>query len=812
MELKSKHKIIFLISGIAISLVIIFHKYLFFSKYFLFDDTGSDTLSLFYPNLLDTARAFRKEGLPFWSFSIGMGQNNWDRSLIDPLHWVLIILGPKYIAYGIGWIAFIKVAVTSFFSYKLFRIQGLNQYAVILGTILVTFMGYLITGTTWYGHATNIMYMILFIYGLELIITKNTWWVLTISAVLLLGPPLFFITEYAIIYCILRFGMSDHLNLKSTGDFFKRIWKPAVCGILISTPFLGSIINKFINSPRISGDASYADELSSIGVFTVNEAGHIATILARFFSNDMVGPPNAFTGWKNYLEAPLFYCGLITFLLVPQLFPFLKRKQKIIAGGVLGFFTLMLVFPYLRNAFYLFQGEYYKAALSLFIPFTLIWMAVYAFHYILENRKINLPLLAGSIIILITILLSLGYISNLVQVDTQVQIAVAVFLVLQGLLLFLLARSYKTWVLQLILIFTIIEGLVLSYPALNNRNALSIDAFDNHKLYNDYTREAIDYLKSEDPGFFRVEKLYGSYLSNGLNDSQAQGYFDTKSYRSHNHNSYIQFLEGVTLLDPRDENKTRWIGGLHPAYDIHPLVNLKYLLTQGQSSQIDLSFYNNKGSLNGINIYESKYHIPFGIPYTQYLLRSEVNNLDYFRVVEGMYNAVIIDDKEAAKFPSLNQFSSRRIGGMMKHDSWQRNFNAKGMKLTSFTQSHIQGTIQISEPSMVYFSIPFDAGWSAYANDKKTPTTKVQFGMTGVFLNPGNYELELIYRPPYFTVSIFLFIIGIIGMIYLIYKNRSKKYPSLLPEIETYQSQPRAAELKEKPIEVKKYKKRKKKK
>ena len=814
MQFNSRFYTPIIISGILVSLVILFHKYLLFNNFFLFDDVGSDTMSLFYPSLLDEARIFREEGLPFWSFAKGMGQSNWSGDLLDPLNWILLILGEKHLAYGLGWVAILKVAASSFFSYKLFKLQGFHPYAVILGTILVTFMGYLITGTTWYGHASNIMYMLMFLYGLELMITRNSWWILVISAVLLLGPHLFFITEYAIIYCILRFGISNKLNTTSVLGFFNRLWRPALFGLLISAPFLGSTINTFINSPRIGGDASYADALSSIGVFSVNEAGHIATILSRFFSNDMLGPPNAFLGWKNYLEAPLFYCGLITFLLLPQLFPFLKRKQKIITGSILGFFTLTLVFPYLRNAFYLFQGEYYKAALSLFIPFTMIWLAVLALHHIILNKKINLPLLAGTFVGLIALLFSLGQISNLVRVDPQIQIIVAVFLVLQSLLLFLLSRSYKGWILNVILLLALIEGVVLSYPAINDRSALDIDAFKDRKFYNDYSLEVLDYIESQDPGFYRVEKLFGSYLSNGLNDSQAQGYFDTKSYRSHNHNSYIQYLEGITLLDPRDENKTRWIGGLHTAFDIHPLVNIKYLLTQGQNDLIDLSFYTNKGQLNGINIFESKYHIPFGIPYSQYILKSEVENFDYFRVVEGMYNALIIDDKEAVKFPSLNQFSAKRIGGMLKHASWNRYFNASGMKLTSFKQSRIEGTIDISQASIVYFSIPFDAGWSAYANEKKAPTTKVQFGMTGVYLEPGNYNLVLKYRPPYFTTGIILFIIGLIGMIYLVIKNREINYSPLLPTFKSYLAkQPSNGEKASSEInkDQKKYKKRKKK-
>ncbi|NNF33782.1 MAG: YfhO family protein [Saprospiraceae bacterium] len=783
MPIKPKHYIL-LTAGIAISLLILFHKYLFFSFFFIFDDVGSDTMSLFYPNLLDDVRNLRNEGLVFWSFSKGMGLNSWSENFIDPLHLILMILGEKYLAYGLGWIAVVKVAAVSFFSYYFFKFQGLHRNAILLGTILMTFMGYLITGTTWYGHATNIMHMMMFLLGIEWMISRNRWWVLSIAALMLLGPPLFFMTEYAIIYGVLRFTISEKLNLATIRAFFKRLWKPALAGTLIATPFLGSIINRFVNSPRVGGDASFAHVLSDIGVFSVNEAGHLATILARFFSNDILGSPNNFTGWKNTLEAPLFYCGLLTLLLVPQLFSFLKIKQKLIFGGMLGIFALTLIFPWFRNAFYLFQGEYYKGALSFFIPFTLIWMAVLAFHYISKSGKIHIPLLIGTIVVLIGTLFSIPSISQLIRVDASVQFQVVVFLLVYAGGLFTLNRlKNKNTVVHLLLVVALIEGGIFSYNALNDRSAIDINAFENREFYNDNTVEAIKYLKSEDPGFYRVEKLFGSFLSNGLNDSQAQGYYDTKTYRSHNHNNYVEFLKGLTLLDPSDESATRWIGGLWTAEDIHPLITMKYLLARpGQSDQPKSGYYNSIGELNGINIYKSKYYLPLGIPFNSYILKSEMkDDLDYFRIVEAMNNGVIIDDKDVGLVSNMKKYPANRISGYLAPSRLYNTYKDKCLKITSHNQSHIQGTINITEPNMVYFSIPYDVGWSASANGKSTPLTKVNYGMTGMYLDPGQYNISLRYRPPYFMIGCLLFLLGVGGMVYLSYKSRNDKVAPLLP-------------------------------
>src|SRR5207249_8971699 len=143
------------------------------------------------------------------------------------------------------------------------------------------------------------------------------------------------------------------------GLFLVRIAGLGILGVLISSFFLFADILQMLERPRVGGESSYFSKLLSTPILGVGGKMHNATAILRFFSSDIIGTGSFFNGWNNYLEAPLFYFGLINLLLVPQLFQFLDKKRKIIYSGLVLLFLLPVLFPFFRYAFWLFSGDYY---------------------------------------------------------------------------------------------------------------------------------------------------------------------------------------------------------------------------------------------------------------------------------------------------------------------------------------------------------------------------------------------------------------------------------------------------------------------
>ena len=69
------------------------------------------------------------------------------------------------------------------------------------------------------------------------------------------------------------------------------------------------------------------------------------------------------------------------------------------------------------------------------------------------------------------------------------------------------------------------------------------------------------------------------------------------------------------------------------------------------------------------------------------------------------------------------------------------------LELTSFGDKEIKGTVNALEDGVLYLSIPYEKGWTAYIDGKKAETFRVFGAMTGVKVSAGEHDIKLSYVP-----------------------------------------------------------------
>ena len=69
------------------------------------------------------------------------------------------------------------------------------------------------------------------------------------------------------------------------------------------------------------------------------------------------------------------------------------------------------------------------------------------------------------------------------------------------------------------------------------------------------------------------------------------------------------------------------------------------------------------------------------------------------------------------------------------------------LELTSFSDKKIKGTVNALEDGVLYLSIPYEKGWTAYIDGKKTDTFRVFGAMMGVKVAAGEHDVRLEYVP-----------------------------------------------------------------
>lgn len=95
------------------------------------------------------------------------------------------------------------------------------------------------------------------------------------------------------------------------------------------------------------------------------------------------------------------------------------------------------------------------------------------------------------------------------------------------------------------------------------------------------------------------------------------------------------------------------------------------------------------------------------------------------------------------------------------------NLSKDVMTTTSLTGNSMKGIINVSEDGLFYTSIPYEKGWSAKVDGKKTEITPVGGSVVAFPLTAGNHEIELKFYPRGFRmgVVISLFCIGLFVLV-----------------------------------------------
>ncbi|MDO9262367.1 MAG: YfhO family protein, partial [Desulfosalsimonadaceae bacterium] len=385
----------------------VFKDFVIFDKLLIFLDAGCDSYNLFYPEFVHSARYIRTEGIPTWSFSEGMGQSIFPGGISNPFFWPLNLFGTDRLAYGIVFIELLKSMTTGIFFYFFLKILNFSKFTCIAGGVLASFLGYLILGSSgWYGHSTNVVYFILLLYAFELFYQKNNWLLFPFAVLLVAANPfrLYLYTVFLFTYALLKILSEHEPDVKGAILFLFKLAGAGAIGVGMSTVFSFNDLLAMINSPRVSGDVQARAGLLSTSVFSVVDPLQGVTSIMRLFSNDLMGTGSGYTGYQNYLEAPIFYAGLLPLLLVTQVFVLPDKRKRAFSSLFLLLWMVPLVFPFFRFALYAFMGDYYKHGLSMFVPFTVLLFGLYGFENIQKRSPINDIVLFGTLIVLLGLL------------------------------------------------------------------------------------------------------------------------------------------------------------------------------------------------------------------------------------------------------------------------------------------------------------------------------------------------------------------------------------------------------------------------
>lgn len=192
-------------------------------------------------------------------------------------------------------------------------------------------------------------------------------------------------------------------------------------------------------------------------------------------------------------------------------------------------------------------------------------------------------------------------------------------------------------------------------------------------------------------------------------------------------------------------------------------------------------------------VYQNDYFVPMGFIYDSFITEDEFKEIEENYKSEALLKSLVLSGEDALKFSALTGYSEKDIKAIEKDKSAK----LKDKKFKSKTDDYLYGKYNYFDDckklkknscyyfsynnegfsakinnsdkgSLVFFSVPYNEGWSAYVNGKKSDIIKSNIGFMSVYVE-GNKEsdIEFKYNPPAFRTGII--ITSVCGIIFVIY-------------------------------------------
>jgi uncharacterized membrane protein YfhO len=753
----SKRVHLFLAAAILLGIgLVVFRDFVFGNAILLFKDAGGDSVNWDYPVFSHFSDYLRFQGIPSWSFYCGMGQDLFylvGFLVLEPVTWLPRDMIPSALVYQhLG-----KVLVAGLFFFRFLQLRRLNLLSSILGSLLLSFSGYMCMGTGWYLLADEVVCFAAILVAVETSLQQGRW-IGLVLAVALVGM----IDCYHLYLCAL------FLLLYVPARLFGRYgWQPrtlllvalrlslaAVLGVGLGAAVTIPNLHALLDSPRGLGTASLVRTLSSFPILGFESSLHYTTAALRFFANDILGTAEAFRGWGNYLEAPLSYCGLLCLIILPQVFIAARRRYQLIYAIFLTSILLVTVFPWFRYLFWFFQGDYYRT-FSLFSSLGIVTLSSIAFSRYLSGGYLNTWMLGATTIVVIGTLY-LPFDDFRTRIDPVQKTEATIFLLsYAGLLAAGKILKRHHWAGCVIVLVVVTELIAFGRITVSNRNTITKQELKERVGYNDEAADAIRDIKASDnSSFYRITKNRGSgpAVRVSLNDSMMFRYYGSPSYGSFNNLNYISFLIAAGVIPANSERHTRWSIGLIDEPVLSLFAGEKYVLAGDPNPYQNLSQYEFVARYNRDYLFRNTLFLPLGLAFERYIPENLFLTLSSPQKAAALLRVVVLPDAPHLERLGLSPITLSDLDQEINYSSLSDVIAARrktGLNLTSFSQTRIEGTVALEQKSILVIQTPYDSGWRAFQDGQTAPVLKIDSGLVGVALGSGQHTVALSYRTPF---------------------------------------------------------------
>lgn len=704
--------------------------------------------------------------------------------LTSPFFWLTLPFPSEFVPYMMGPLLILKFGMASLTGYIYLRRYTRNKNIAVLGGLLYAFSGFSVYNVFFNHFHEAIVFFPLLLASIDEYMETKRRGVVALAVFACCWVNYYFfvgMVAFVIIYWFVKMYMNCwKLNTK---EFFALAFE-VVVGFAGTAIILIPTVLFVLQNPRVSD--------SPVGWGTLlysSEQRYLHIISSMFFPPDIPARPN-FTPDSNSKWASI--AAWLPLFGMTGVIGFLQSKSKGWLKKLLPFLLLCTLIPILNSIFQMFVMSYYA---RWFYMLTL--MMSLATVIAIENSQTNWKrAITWSTTITVSIAIGVGLIPNGEETEEEtflemfglekyperfwIYVAVAMLsLALVTLLIRSLKINKKTFAVKATACFGVIAVLYSGYVIGLGRS----HSYDVHDfiipcvLNNGKSVKLEDDLQNVRSDFYETMDNVGMFWQ--IPTIQA--------FQSVVPGSIYEFYPTVGV--PRDV-------GSRPetkVYGIRSLLSVKYLFDyagdddnfENEKGQTRMPGYAYIGTQNGYKVYENKNFIPYGFCYDSYITEKQ-----YEECPEGdrhllLLKAMVLTDDQAGKYGDImNRIVDTKV---LTYDEASFAADCKALNrdtCSKFEYGNSSFTAEITLPEgkdrLVFFSVPYENGWSAKVNGVEAEIEKVNIGFMAVRVEGGTTStIEFEYHTPGLNVGIIVSALCVV--LYIVYMVISKKKNLIKP-------------------------------
>lgn len=638
---------VFVALAVAV-VVLLYGRYLFGWRMYLFHESAYDLFCQTYPTIIDRARSAGETG--FWArYSLRVGLGNPD-SPMNLFSFLVALCGESNIPYMLGLFQSVKVWLTAIFFFAFLRKSGCARAACVIGALGFALCGPMMIRSAWNAYPNEILLMAMILLALEKLLKGESklWFAAAFALFVMSMDPVRCIV-YALLfpaYILIRL-LLDEENTKA-----KRML--ARLGAVLGMELMGFALAAFVFLPILyqfvfSARAEASVSAGGKGMEWLTNGQTLYTAILRLFGNDILGNSHTYQGALNYNEGPTFYFGIVSLLMVPQVFVKAKGKRRLVYALCLLAAVAYVVVQPLRMLANGLSKETFKLS-SLWIVMILLYLATVAWTRLFRQRVLSVRLLIGTAI---AALVALGFSAWRMgpAVDKRYVLLAAGIIALGVAALWLYQKRPVVSMKAALCLLAALELFLTGFGPSNTREDFTPEELAlSTVIYNDVGAMSRAFQETESD-FFRISHLNANYCE-GLSNS----YLSTRGYQGGAAlaKGFTQFVGQVQGETPKKIGFDPFtFNGFDSMRAVNTLVGVRYMAAEGENSIGFLPYGYTAVEWPGWTVYENRYAIPLAFTYDRVMSQTDFLALERVERREALLEAAVVEDDSPALMAGL---------------------------------------------------------------------------------------------------------------------------------------------------------------